>query len=75
MSTITLVIVWSDLNLKASNGSIITIPVQLELITLTLCKLHCLINIVNQEICDVCIVKILYEFLLKIKNRVFKFKY
>ena len=64
MSTITIIIAWSDLTLNASNGSIVTISVQLELITLMVCKLHnycitapvdmhCLLNIINQEIHDI----------------------
>ena len=40
VSTGTLIIIWSDLTLKASNKSAVTISVQLELITLIVCKLH-----------------------------------
>ena len=46
MGNVALITVWSGPTLKASNGSILTISVQLELISLTVCELHnhCIIN-------------------------------
>ena len=38
MSTSMLIIIWNNHTLKASNNSIVAISVQLELITLAVCK-------------------------------------
>ena len=40
MSISMLIIIWSDLTLKVSNNSKVTISAQLDLITLTIYKLH-----------------------------------